>query len=384
MQYILKRRLLHAIYEMGNGRKKIETALDYGFDTYSGFYKSFVREFGCTPAEYLRKYRVNRPYPINICQEEHVMLSHKRISEVLTFWGLRNAKITDVIFAGSGKTSDSANYVDDKYVVKYANNLGSVMKTIKICQALADAGLSAPKIIPTTSGRIYAESGERYFFLSEKMNGRPVVASHVFLDEYEPKARFIGEIVGRLDFALQKIDAAVDDVDTCAAVRDWALPALKDRLPVENDFADKYVRKLESLYKQLPRQIIHRHPNPGNIIVSDDQWGFVDFELSERNVRIYDPCYAATAILSETYKEGNEEKLEKWTSLMKEIICGYDSVVHLSPKEREAVPYLILANQFVATAWFAGKDKYKDIFDVNLKMTRWMIKNFRKLDVSNA
>ena len=51
------------------------------------------------------------------------------------------------------------------------------------------------------------------------------------------------------------------------------------------------------LYPKLPRQIIHRDPNPGNIICAEVQWGFIDFELAERNVRIYDPCYAATADL---------------------------------------------------------------------------------------
>ena len=41
--------------------------------------------------------------------------------------------------------------------------------------------------------------------------------------------------------------------------------------------------------------------NPGNIIHADDRQGFLDFDLAERNARIYDPCYAATAVLSETF-----------------------------------------------------------------------------------
>lgn len=39
MQYILRRRLLHGIYEIRCGRTGIDVALDYGFDTYAGFYK---------------------------------------------------------------------------------------------------------------------------------------------------------------------------------------------------------------------------------------------------------------------------------------------------------------------------------------------------------
>ena len=136
---------------------------------------------------------------------------------------------------------------------------------------------------------------------------------------------------------------------------------------------------MSRLYPKLPKQIIHRDPNPSNIIVSGDKWGFIDFDLSERNVRIYDPCYAATAILSETYEEGNEEKLKKWIAVMKEIAYGYDAVTHLSEEEKEAIPYVILSNQFIATAWFAGKDKFQALFDVNAKMTKWILRNLEQM-----
>ena len=42
MQYIMRRRLLHGIYEIDQGEKKIDAALRYGFLTYSGFYKAFI------------------------------------------------------------------------------------------------------------------------------------------------------------------------------------------------------------------------------------------------------------------------------------------------------------------------------------------------------
>ena len=119
------------------------------------------------------------------------------------------------------------------------------------------------------------------------------------------------------------------------------------------------------LRQELPRQIIHRDPNPSNIIVAQDKWGFIDFELSESNVRIFDPCYAATAILSETFEAGNEEKINRGINVMKEIMCGYDSVVKMTEEEKTTVPYIILSNQFISTAYFSGKDKYQDLFEIN-------------------
>ena len=83
MQYVLRRRLLNAIYEISLGGKMIDVALQYGFETHGGFYKAFVREFGCTPARYLKQYKAKKPYRINIFKEEHVMVSHKKATEIL-------------------------------------------------------------------------------------------------------------------------------------------------------------------------------------------------------------------------------------------------------------------------------------------------------------
>ena len=379
MQYILKRKLLNVIYEIGTGKKKIDAALEYGFETYAGFYKSFVRELGYTPADYLRKFKVKKPYRINLFQEEQIMLSHKKITEMLALWGMQEEKIADVVYGESGEISDTAKYVGEDYVIKYTNNLGNVLKTISISKALENVGLASLTVIPTKDGREYVENGELYFFVSKRVKGEGILASHVYLDEYEKKARFIGEIVGQLDLALEKIDIEVEEMDLLARVRDWALPALKDVIGIDEEAAKKYLQAMNRLYPKLPRQIIHRDPNPSNIIVSGDKWGFIDFDLSERNVRIYDPCYAATAILSETYEEGNEEKLKKWIAVMKEIAYGYDAVVSLSDEEKEAIPYIILSNQFIATAWFAGKEKFQSIFEVNVKMTNWILHNIEQM-----
>ena len=41
--YISKKRINHALFEILAGRKAIDTVLDYGFDTYAGFYKAFEK-----------------------------------------------------------------------------------------------------------------------------------------------------------------------------------------------------------------------------------------------------------------------------------------------------------------------------------------------------
>ena len=397
MQYVLRRKLLYVIYEIGLERKKNEVVYEYGFETYSGFYRAFIREIGYTPAQYLREYKAKRPYKINIFQEEHIMVSNKLISEVLVNWGHQDEKVSDIVFPETREISDCAKYVGNNMVIKYTANLGSVKKATQISKALNSVGLTAPLVIPTTDGKEYVTVGELYFTLSQKVEGERVMASGLYLDDYKDKARvigeivgddykekarFIGEIVGQLDLALAKIDTIADEADLGKSVREWAVPALKGKIDMNPEAMEKYATQFCNLYRNLPHQVIHRDPNPSNIILAKDKWGFIDFELSEENARIFDPCYAATAILSETFEEGNEDKLLTWVEVMKEIMYGYDSVVKLTDAEKNAIPYMILANQFVSTAFFAGKDKYEELYRTNKAMTEWIGRNMEKLSIS--
>lgn len=313
MQYILRRRLLYGIYAMKQGSTKIDAALRFGFDTYAGFYKAFCREFGATPSEFLKSCRVKRPYRINLQKEEHMTVTHKKAALILKHWNLDSEIITDIYYEGTGNKNDSACYVGEEFVLKYTANLGKLKNHMDVSKAIESIGLLAAVLVETADGQEYVQDGELYFYLTK-------------------------------------------------------------RLP--DGFCKEYLNTFAALYPKLPRQIIHRDPNPGNIICADDQWGFIDFDLSERNVRIYDPCYAATAVLSECFGKDDE----KWMEMYRNIICGYDSVAHLTDDERKAVPYVILANQLVCVAWFAGQDKYAELFKTNKRMTEWLLSKFEELN----
>jgi len=52
MDYVRKRKLSLASIELFSGKKIIDIALDYGFETQSGFTKAFRKEFGYNPTRY--------------------------------------------------------------------------------------------------------------------------------------------------------------------------------------------------------------------------------------------------------------------------------------------------------------------------------------------
>ena len=372
MQYVLRRRLLHGVYAMKQGSSKVDAALRYGFDTYAGFYKAFCREFGSTPSSFLKSCRAKRPYKIDITREENMTITHKKAAQILKNWDLADETIADIYYEGTGNKNENAFYIGENFVLKHTANLGKLKKHIEVSKTLEDVGLLAAVPVPTTDGKEYVQDGEFYFYLTCRLPGKQMV-SHSFQNG---DGRFVGEIIGQLHLALSKIDDLVSEADLLATVRDWALPKAREAMHLSGEFCKDYLETFTALYPVLPRQIIHRDPNPGNIICAEDRWGFIDFELAERNVRIYDPCYAATAVLSETFGKNNDG----WLDIYREIICGYGSVVKLTAEERRAIPYVILANQFVCVAWFSEQEKYAEIFETNKHMTAWLIEKFRQLE----
>ena len=61
MGYVRARRLAFAIAELSSGKKVIDIALEYGFETHSGFSKAFKRRYGVSPEIYRLRASAGRP-----------------------------------------------------------------------------------------------------------------------------------------------------------------------------------------------------------------------------------------------------------------------------------------------------------------------------------
>lgn len=380
MQFVLRRRLLHAVYQIRCGRTRLEAALDYGFDTYAGFYKAFRREFGCQPSQYIRAGRAKRPYRLNLQKEEHMEITVKQARKWLEHWNLQNETIADIVYE-TGNKNENACYVGNHYVLKYTANPGKMKVNLALANAMADVGLWAATPVETLDGQKFLTDGELTICLTQRLPGNRLSAGQLLMNEYEDGARFVGEVIGQLHLALEKIDLPLDDENLLGTVKDWALPKTREILSLDAAFCDRFMQQLEEYYPALPRQIIHRDPNPANIIREKEQWGFIDFELSQRNVRIFDPIYASTAVLSETFSHWDDQMGERWLRLYRNILWGYDAVNPLTDAEKKAAPLVLLANQMVCVAWFSTQEKYPEAYDVNKRMTRWLIDKLDELKI---
>lgn len=379
MQYVLRRRLLHAIYAMRQGDTGIDAALAYGFDTYAGFYKAFLREFGFAPTSFLKKRRSKRPVRIDLMKEDN--MHHGTAHSVLKHWHLDNEPITDFYYESSGNKAENTLCVGDRCILKRFRDLTALQTSLALAQELKDTGVDTPTCIPTIGGQPYVQLDGWYYALQHRVAGKEMLAMDMYGEGSAQKARFVGEIIGQLHLVLRKVQCQPREADLLANVRAWALPKTKSILHLSEQFCEEFLSTFQRLYPLLPRQVIHRDPNPGNILAGDDSWGIIDLEMAEKNARLFDPCYAATAILSESFDPKDESRLNEWLCIFQNILQGYDSVVTLTPEEKEATPYMILANQLVCVAWFADQPQYPELNETNRQMTRWLIQHFDELNI---
>lgn len=356
---ITRRKLLFAIYEMSSDASKIDIAMNYGFNTYAGFYKAFKQEFCCSPSEFIKSYTGSKPYKINILQEEHIMVSKTRIKKLLSNWDLQDNEVTNIINENTGKQNENAFYIGNDYVIKYSANLASIKKTI----IFADT-------VKLKNGDDYLQSGDLYFVIINRIKGEQLKCEDIFADT--GIAYTIGINIAKLHNKLKAFDNT--DFKQVNIFND-CVESIDKIQNLTQEFKENYKSTFGKIINQLPTQLIHRDINPSNMIFDNGEFkGFIDFDLTEVNVRIFDICYCATAILSECFSKPNVD-INKWLEILDNLVAGYDSINKLSDSEKQAIPYVIYSIQIICISYFSQYDKYVDLTDINTKMLKWLLEN---------
>ena len=211
--YILKRRLDHALAEISSGRKAIGVVLEYGFDTYAGFYKAFVKMYGCSPKKYLSIYKIKKP-------EVLFMRSINEIKRILGNWDISTDLQIEDITHTEWQTQEKSEWktwqIGDGYYLK-TNERSKMIRNIKIAKALSKHGLSSEFLpIQTKQGDDYLD-GEFIFLLTRKvgepLNLRPLTDDEIGrLENNYLREKYgfqLGQSIAKLHKALKSVQ---DDV----------------------------------------------------------------------------------------------------------------------------------------------------------------------------
>lgn len=208
-----KRRLAHAIWHVSCGLGMTDTALRWGFGTYSGFYRAFWREYGCTPAEFIRTHQVRRPSPPRLEEEEYRMLNRDCFQQALTHWGL-DLPLTPVTYPCSGEVSDHAMYAGDDYVLKACRDERTCRMTAALAEALCARGVPASRAVPLPDGALSLPVEGFRLMLCHRLPGE-ALRTPVLLKEPQQSGERIGRALAGLHLALADMADAweVDDLD---------------------------------------------------------------------------------------------------------------------------------------------------------------------------
>jgi len=376
--YILKRRLDLSLAEIADGRKSIDVVLEYGFDTYAGFYKAFVKVYGCSPKKYLNIYQKHTPNKPEVIS----MYSKNELKQILENWDIpKNLPIKDAYIMDGTKVSGKVWSVGDDYILK-TGEWTQLLKNLKVAKALAMQKFSSSLPVKTESGAEYLDE-DNIFILTYRVKGAPLPNVGRYGADRLDFANKYGQSIAQLHRSLKEIQSDIlpDEVNLYENVINWALPNVKQQnkqwnMEIDDGFFADYTLEFGKLYEKLSKQLIHRDPNPANILfLNHDVSGFIDFDLSEINIRLWDPCYCATGILS----EGNTEMYDIWLEILSGILHGYDAVNTLTREEKESIFYVICSIQMICIAFFESRDEYKELAKTSRKMMQFIIRNEGKI-----
>lgn len=378
--YINKRRLELILGDIAEGAAITDAAFDYGFETYAGFYKAFTKQYGCSPKRYLALNQVGPTTRLNLSKESKKMLTKNQIKSILKHWNLTKEEMDLINTQASCQPIVNETYqVGHKYIFKAGKNIPWMKTHVKMTKALAAAGLESPYPIQTLEGEDYIIEDDLYFMLLHKVEGELMPLEQRMGDDNYNIGLLYGDALGKLHLVLKSIEDDMDvlEADIVHILDYWAIPQGKRlmeqwNMGLSEDFYEDLTTRGFDLLGKIPMQLVHRDPNPYNIIFNDNKVeGFIDFEISEKNVRLFDVCYCGTGNLMDMFEKPGG--FDIWLRLFKGIVHGYNQILPLTEDEKEAIPYVIYAIQLIFIAYLEGMDDHKEMFRQNREQTQMLI-----------
>ncbi len=251
------------------------------------------------------------------------------------------------------KITDTAWDIDNGYVIKEYGGERELGRNILLMEHLGKWQIPTGQIIESNRGLKYVEMEGRCFLLTRKLRGKEVLS----IKEFPGLARQMGGIIGQLHRGLAGFQDEIDvwENSLLGELQGWIRDSLmKDRWQMvsQEDF-ENTCGHLEQLYEGLPKQLIHRDVHFGNFLFDQGEFsGYIDFDLSQRNIRIFDLCYFLLGLQSE---EESRMPWEEWRQVVEDVKDGYGEVVEMTQEEERAIPYVMQGIELLFVAFFLNE-----------------------------
>ncbi|WP_144532678.1 phosphotransferase enzyme family protein [Bacillus paranthracis] len=291
------------------------------------------------------------------------------ILEIVNFW-FEDKDVT----ATEIKANVTKIHCNNKsYILKEKGSIKQLLVEIHVLEQLEEKGVKVQKLVKTSNSKKYVFYKENYYCLYKYIAGSGLEIKDT--ENLKELGSTIGEEIANLHQVLNSVNNnGLVKRDLYKVVYGWALPILEKNEYVHQDVIRK-MNQIHTAFKEivhpLREQIIHRDMHLSNVIFKDNEFqGFIDFELLESNVRVFDLCYCCTSILSELYSD--EVLRGKWQHIISTIFEGYNKQNILMKEELQSILYVMLSIQVIFITYFV---QLKDLLKLNEEMFFWIFAN---------
>ena len=291
------------------------------------------------------------------------------IENVLVKWNLEKSSVKQVY--------DSAWQVGEEFVLKVYDDVGALNRNIKMLSILDDKGIPVSKLVRTKTDAMYVNEGDFYYILTEKLRGNNILQ----LCDVPDIGSKMGTVIARLHLAFNECESQDEfwNNSLLAEIEGWILDALRkdDWQLVKKEQFESTLSGLKEAYDDLQVGLIHRDVHLGNFLFEGGEFsGYIDFDLSQRNIRLFDLCYFMLGLLSE--EETIEITYDEWFMVLGQLFSGYSQVIKLSEQEITAVPYVMESIELLFGAWFIGQNDIVCARDA-IKLYEFVCENREKI-----
>lgn len=285
------------------------------------------------------------------------------IKNLLSNWNMESESVKQIY--------NTTWQIGKDYVLKTYTDEEMLGRNITVVNKLNSMNIPVGDIVKTVNGDDHIKADEQYFFLSKKLKGSNLVK----ISNTKEYGLMSGKIIADLHIAFKNCENEIKfwDNSFLDEMNGWVKEnfANKNWSLISKEEYENVISNLEKYYDELPVQLIHRDVHYGNFLFDNGKFsGYIDFDLSQRNIRIFDLCYFMLGILSE--KEKFQVTEEKWIDLLKYVFEGYNSTVQLTAEEKQVVPFVMECIELLFVSYFHSVD------DTILAESAFKIYNFIK------
>ena len=311
-------------------------------------------------------------YHLSAPSIRRILLREKRKAEkmntewkkILSAWGIEPADIE--------QKYPAVWEINHQYMLKAYESSKELERNAKLLTVLSECGAPVARIIKTLNGKNHEEADGKHWLMTEKLPGSNRT------DIRKPGTAYkMGETIARLHRILRKCEQKITfwDNSLLDEMEGWIKQTLEENAwePVSEQEYLSVTNQLGSRYGSLPKQLIHRDVHFGNFLFLNGEFsGYIDFDLSQRNIRIFDLGYFLAGLL--TRESGAKLEEDEWLRIVCDVISGYESVSELKREEKEALVSVMESIEILFAAYFLRTEDRicaEDAADIFHKLRDW-------------